>query len=166
LEQGNYRWRVRCEQSGELSLWHEFSIDAETEEYLAPSAKELFALCEEHDQFLLYFDIDIPTIQKSVSEFRAKFAASVEDIDIEAIQYPNHYRRGQEEGKRTAIANVRNWIDRDLIALTLLYRVWGDDIAGHQACQVLLRLAEWSPEGPASLLRPCTWGDEVGLSLA
>ncbi|MGI9947060.1 heparinase II/III domain-containing protein [Vibrio hyugaensis] len=166
LEQGNYRWRVKCEQSGEFSLWNEFSIEAETEAYLAPSAKELFALCDGHDQFLLYFDADIPAIQNASSECRRKLAASVEGIDIEAIQYPNHYRRGLEEGKRTAIANVRNWIDRDLIALTLLYRIWGDETAGHQACQVLLRLAEWSPEGPASLLRPCTWGDEVGLSLA
>ena len=40
-------------------------------------------------------------------------------VDIDAISYPTHYRRGQEEGKRTAIANVRNWIDRDLMALGL-----------------------------------------------
>jgi len=32
--------------------------------------------------------------------------------------------------------------------------------------QRLLQFAEWSLEGPASLLRPCTWGDEVGCSLA
>ncbi|WP_104036048.1 heparinase II/III domain-containing protein [Vibrio jasicida] len=166
LESGSYRWRVKCEQSGELSLWNEFSIDAETEAYLAPTAKELFALCDGYDQFLLYFDEDISAVKNASSELRPKFVASVEGIDIEAIQYPNHYRRGLEEGKRTAIANVRNWIDRDLMALTLLYRVWGDETAGHQACQLLLRLAEWSPEGPASLLRPCTWGDEVGLSLA
>ena len=166
LESGSYRWRVKCEQSGELSHWNEFSIDAETEAYLAPTAKELFALCDGHDQFLLYFNEDISAVKIASSELRPKFVASVEDIDIEAIQYPNHYRRGLEEGKRTAIANVRNWIDRDLMALTLLYRVWGDETAGHQACQLLLRLAEWSPEGPASLLRPCTWGDEVGLSLA
>lgn len=166
LEKGNYRWRVKCEQSKEYSLWNEFSIANETDLYLAPSAKELFDLSDIRDQFLLYFDEDIPAIQNASSECRQKLIASVENIDVETIKYPSHYRRGLEEGKRTAIANVRNWIDRDLIALTLLYRVWSDENSGQKACKILLRLAEWSPEGPASLLRPCTWGDEVGLSLS
>ncbi|MGR5542354.1 heparinase, partial [Vibrio campbellii] len=77
-----------------------------------------------------------------------------------------HYRRGQEEGKRTAIANARNWIDRELMALTLLYKIWQVQESGEKARDILLRLAEWSPEGPATLVRPLTWGDEVGLSLS
>jgi len=82
------------------------------------------------------------------------------------IRFPNHYQRGQEEGKREAIANVRKWIDRDLMTNALLYRIWGDESHGQEAMQRLLQFAEWSLEGPASLLRPCTWGDEVGCSLA
>ena len=50
--------------------------------------------------------------------------------------------------------------------MALLYKIWGEEESGELAVQLMLRLAEWSPEGPASLLRPCTWGDEVGLSLA
>jgi len=82
------------------------------------------------------------------------------------ISFPDHYRRGQEEGKRTAIANVREWIDRDLVSHALLYRIWGEEEHGLEAMQRLLQFSEWSVEGPASLLRPCTWGDEVGCSLA
>lgn len=166
LASGQYRWRVRCVESHEYSDWIHFSIDEHTEVYLAPTAAELFEACRDNDQFLLYFDADIATVNTASHGIEEKLRASVTDLDIESIQYPNHYRRGLEEGKRTAIANVRNWIDRDLMALTLLYRIWGDDESGKRACQILLRLAEWSPEGPASLLRPCTWGDEVGLSLS
>ena len=72
-------------------------------------------------------------------------------------------KRGAEQGKRTAIVNVRKWLDRDLISLTLLYKIWQEKESGQRAVELLLSFAEWSPEGPASLLRPCTWGDEVGL---
>ncbi|UYI50069.1 heparinase II/III family protein [Vibrio natriegens] len=166
LEHGKYRWRVTCLSQNLTSDWVEFNISAQTDTYLAPTAEALFAQCADKTQFLMYFDEDIETVRNASQGVKEKLMSSIADIDVEKIQYPNHYRRGHEEGKRTAIANVRNWIDRDLIALTLLYKVWGDTDAGIRACQLLLRLSEWSPEGPASLLRPCTWGDEVGLSLA
>lgn len=165
LSQGNYRWRV-TDPHQKTSVWFRFTIDATSEEYLPPQAKDLFERCEDKDQFLLYFDQDLETIRHYSSRQYQTLKRTAKLVDIEAIHYQTHYRRGQEEGKRTAIANVRNWIDRDLIALALLYKVWQDQQAGEKAIQVLLRLAEWSPEGPASLLRPCTWGDEVGLSLA
>ncbi|CAH0529986.1 heparinase II/III domain-containing protein [Vibrio hippocampi] len=166
LEPGQYRWRITELSQNLTSDWIEFTISTQTDLYLAPTADTLFALCADKQQFLMYFDEDIEVVRDASQGVRDKLARSVADIDIEQIQYPNHYRRGHEEGKRTAIANVRNWIDRDLIALTLLYKIWGDNEAGLKACQLLLRLSEWSPEGPASLLRPCRWGDEVGLSLA
>ncbi|WP_199482476.1 heparinase II/III domain-containing protein [Vibrio owensii] len=166
LEPGQYRWRVTCLNHNLTSDWTEFEISAQTDSYLAPTAEELFSLCADKKQFLMYFDEDIEMVRNASQGVRDKLVNSIVNLDIDQIQYPNHYRRGQEEGKRTAIANVRNWIDRELIALTLLYKIWGDTDAGIKACQLLLRLSEWSPEGPASLLRPCAWGDEVGLSLA
>jgi hypothetical protein len=161
---GDYRWRVSDDQCS--SQWFNFSIDANSQDYLPPTARELFELCDESDQFLLYFDQDLDTVRSAAQKHYARFKETVKDVDIEAITYPAHYRRGKEEGKRTAIANVRRWIDRDLMALTLLYKIWDDEECGQQAIKLLLRLAEWSPEGAASLLRPCTWGDEVGCSLA
>ncbi|MBY5946553.1 heparinase II/III family protein [Photobacterium rosenbergii] len=165
LSSGQYRWRVQDIDSS-TSQWMTFAIDSQTEKYLPPSAKELFELCSEHQQFLMYFDQDIPSVRDFSAQSYQKFKNTAKLVDIDAISYPTHYRRGQEEGKRTAIANVRNWIDRDLMALSLLYKIWGEEESGELAVQLMLRLAEWSPEGPASLLRPCTWGDEVGLSLA
>ncbi|GEA59634.1 heparinase II/III domain-containing protein [Vibrio comitans] len=165
LPLGNYRWRV-LNDDHQASEWFSFTVTEESEDYLAPTAKELFELCENHDQFLMYFneDTNLVRISSWMAYEKLKNTASLADID--AITYPTHYRRGEEEGKRTAIANVRKWIDRDLMSQALLYKIWGDEQSGELAASLLLKLAEWSPEGPASLLRPCTWGDEVGLSLA
>ncbi|WP_413700496.1 hypothetical protein ACLKMH_00965 [Psychromonas sp. KJ10-10] len=123
----------------------------------------MFALCDDRQQWLMYFDEDINRIKQHSADIypKLKHTASL-SIPLSEVTYPNHYQRGQEEGKREAIANARNWIDRDLMAHTLLYKIWGEEEHGLEAINRLLQLAEWSPEGPASLLRPCTWGDEVG----
>ncbi|MGF1681259.1 heparinase II/III domain-containing protein [Photobacterium minamisatsumaniensis] len=165
LSSGEYRWRV-TDINNQVSEWLTFSVSDDTENYLPPTAQELFELCHGKDQFLMYFDEDISKVCNASQAALSKLQNTAALADINAITYPTHYRRGEEEGKRTAIANVRNWIDRDLMALTLLYKIWGKEESGRQAVSLLLRLAEWSPEGPASLLRPCTWGDEVGLSLS
>ncbi|XNH21199.1 hypothetical protein BCV28_00950 [Vibrio cyclitrophicus] len=159
LPQGSYRWRVTCLNTLAKSDWIVFEITTESENYLAPDAMSLFSLCANKDQFMMYLDEDIDAVSNTSLSARDKLRNSVELTDIDDILYSNHYRRGNEEGKRTAIANVRRWIDRDLIALTLLYKVWGDEVAGHKACQILLRLSEWSPEGPASLLRRLARGE-------
>ncbi|GEM78781.1 heparinase II/III domain-containing protein [Vibrio superstes] len=165
LPQGEYRWRL-VNAENQATPWFSFNVTEKSEDYLAPTAKELFERCQPHEQFLMYFDEDINHVRISSWMAYDKLKKTAELADIEAITYPTHYRRGEEEGKRTAIANVRKWIDRDLISLSLLYKIWGDKQSGETAVSLLLKLAEWSPEGPASLLRPCTWGDEVGLSLA
>lgn len=165
LVTGSYRWRV-TETQGLTSQWFEFTVDEQTENYLPPCSKELFELCADQEQFMMYFDEDICSVRIASWMVHEKLKQSASHVDIDAIKFPSHYRRGQEEGKRTAIDNVRRWIDRDLMALTLLYKVWGDEESGELAVELLLRFAEWSPEGPASLLRPCTWGDEVGCSLS
>lgn len=165
LPNGDYRWYV-SDSNGLRSQWHHFSINQTSQAYLPPSAKELFELCSNREQFMMYFDEDIQEVKQESWLVYEKFKRTASFTDLDAIQYPNHYRRGKEEGKRTAIANVRRWIDRDLMSLTLLYKIWGVEDDGQLAVKLLLQLAEWSPEGPASLLRPCTWGDEVGLSLS
>lgn len=165
LPLGNYRWRL-TDANNIQSKWFHFQITKKTENYLAPTADDIFELCENHEQFLMYFNEDIESIRIASWSVFEKLKKTATLVNIDAVSYPTHYKRGEEEGKRTAIANVRNWIDRDLISLTQLYKVWKIEKYGQQAVTLLLRLAEWSPEGPASLLRPCTWGDEVGLSLA
>ncbi|MDN3659633.1 heparinase II/III domain-containing protein [Vibrio agarivorans] len=166
LDAAEYRWRVTCQATQHTSDWMLFSVSSDTAGYIAPTAQELFAQCTDKEQFLMYFDQDIEQVQQASSGVKEKLIASLTDLDINTILYPTHYRRGQEEGKRTAIANARNWIDRELMALTLLYKIWQDQESGEKARDILLRLAEWSPEGPATLVRPLTWGDEVGLSLS
>ncbi|WP_086981274.1 heparinase II/III domain-containing protein [Vibrio aphrogenes] len=165
LLSGHYQWRL-IDIEGDASEWMHFDINEQSVPYLPPRAKQLFELCQDRSQWLMYFDEDISTLRISSWSAHNKLKATSELVDIEAITYPAHYRRGQEEGKRTAITHVREWIDRDLISLTLLYKIWNDQEAGQKAVEILCRLAEWSPEGPASLLRPCAWGDEVGLSLS
>lgn len=170
LPVGPYQWRLVANSAGQpeqVSDWIGFQITDAQPSYLAPTAQALFEQCDGREQWLLYFDEDIESVKAHASEFypKLKHTASL-SVPLSDISYPRHYQRGQEEGKREAIANVREWIDRDLMVHALLYRVWGEAAHGEEAMSRLLQLAEWSPEGPASLLQPCTWGDEVGCSLA
>tara|TARA_R110001583_G_scaffold21088_5_gene80292 strand:+ start:6252 stop:8507 length:2256 start_codon:yes stop_codon:yes gene_type:complete len=170
LPTGQYQWRLVTTsdtQTQQVSEWINFEITEELANYIAPSAKELFEFCEGREQWLMYFDEDIATIKAHSQDIYTKLKHTATlSAPLSDVTYPKHYQRGQEEGKREAIANVRNWIDRDLITHALLYKIWGEEEHGIEAINRLLQLAEWSPEGPASLLRPCTWGDEVGCSLA
>ncbi len=170
LPSGQYKWRLLVSNetiSEQASDWIEFQISEEQPNYIAPTANELFAYCEGHDQWLMYFDEDIAEIKAQCPETYSRLKQTAElSIPQSHISYPSHYQRGHEEAKREAIANVRLWIDRDLMVHALLYKVWGEQAHGQEAMNRLLQFAEWSPEGPASLLRPCTWGDEVGCSLA
>ena len=170
LPNGQYQWRLVAtsdERPDQVSDWIEFQISEELRNYVAPTAKELFEKCDGHQQWLMYFDEDIESIKAQCSDIypKLKHTATLA-VPTSEISFPNHYQRGQEEGKREAIANVRKWIDRDLMTHALLYRIWGEQEHGLEAMQRLLQFSEWSVEGPASLLRPCTWGDEVGCSLA
>ncbi|WP_022952088.1 heparinase II/III domain-containing protein [Leucothrix mucor] len=167
---GQYQWRLMtssAQQPEQVSDWIDFQITEAQPNYLAPTANELFEQCDGHEQWLMYFDEDIQSVKAHSSELypKLKHTASL-SVPLSEIRYPSHYQRGQEEGKREAIANAREWIDRDLMVHALLYRVWGEEAHGQEAMSRLLQLAEWSTEGPASLLQPCTWGDEVGCSLA
>ena len=170
LSPGTYQWRLVAtsdRSAEEASQWVEFQITAELSNYVAPTAQALFDLCDGREQWLMYFDEDIEMIQENAQDAYLKLKqTALLSVPLSEVTYPNHYQRGQEEGKREAIANSRLWIDRDLMVHTLLYRIWGEEEHGLEAINRLLKLAEWSPEGPASLLRPCTWGDEVGCSLA
>ncbi|WP_435236862.1 heparinase II/III domain-containing protein [Psychromonas sp. PT13] len=170
LPLGDYQWRLITHEANkrdQASEWIDFQITAQLDNYLAPTAQQLFDLCDDREQWLMYFDEDIDTIKHYSTDIYAKLKQTASlSLPITGITYPNHYQRGQEEGKREAIANARLWIDRDLMVHTLLYKIWGEEVHGAEAINRLLKLAEWSPEGPASLLRPCTWGDEVGCSLA
>ena len=176
LSAGHYQWRLLAPSNTgagpstgaeQASHWFDFQITDAFPSYLAPTAKELFDQCDGREQWLMYFDEDIETIKEQSADTyqKLKHTASL-SIPKSEITFPNHYRRGQEEGKREAIANMRLWIDRDLMTHVLLYKIWGAEEHGQEARERLLQFAEWSPEGPASLLRPCTWGDEVGCSLA
>ena len=166
LPLGEYRWRL-TDVEGECSEWFTFIIDQSVADYVAPTAKDLFALCHDHQQFMMYFDEDIDAV-KAASEkaYPTLKSTSMLAVKPENVSYPQHYKRGAEAGKRTAIVNVREWLDRDLMALTLLYKIWQEQDSGERAVELLLTFAQWSPEGPATLVRPLTWGDEVGLSLA
>jgi len=166
LPLGRYRWRLTDAQE-EVSDWFSFDIDETVAPYLAPTAESLFALCQDRSQYMMYFDEDIETVKKaSEKAYPILKATSKLAVNIDDISYPDHYKRGKEAGKRTAITNVREWIDRDLMSLTLLYKIWQEEESGQQALDLLLSFAQWSPEGPATLVRPLTWGDEVGLSLS
>ena len=115
LDLGNYRWRV-TDTGKKVSDWLYFTVDETSENYLPPSSKELFDLAKDHSQFLMYFDEDIELVSMTSKDSYEKMKATSEKLDIDKITYPSHYRRGEEEGKRKAINNVREWIDRDLMS--------------------------------------------------
>jgi hypothetical protein len=167
---GHYQWRLAVlegDGTDTFSQWNEFEINDKLPNYLAPTAEQLFEQCNGREQWIMYFNEDVASIKEQCFDIYPKLKqTALQAVPMSKIRYPAHYQRGQEEGKREAIANVRKWIDRDLVVNALLYRIWGEQKHGIEALNRLLQLAEWSPEGPASLLRPCTWGDEVGLSLS
>lgn len=166
LEVGGYRWRV-TDEMGESSQWVEFTLTGREPEYLPPRAEVLFAACEAQTQWMLYLDADLPLVKQAAAEDIPRMRATARvALDNGLPEYPDHHRRGRERYKRLAIHRIREWVDRDLMALCLLYRIEGDVAAGEAAVERLLTLAEWSTDGPATLERPCQWGDEVGLSLA
>ena len=138
LPPGQYRWRLVATLVPTPNLtsdWVEFKITDELPDYVAPTAKELFALCDDHNQWLMYFDQDIESISERCKDIypRLKQTAAL-SVPMENIVYPTHYRRGHEEGKREAIADVRKWIDRDLVAHALLFKIWGDNNMGRKPC--------------------------------
>ena len=170
LPLGQYQWRLLTATGTEpeqVSEWVEFEITEALSNYIAPTAKELFEQCDGYDQWLMYFDEDIEAVKEQSDNIypKLKHTASL-SVPKSEITFPRHYQRGLEEGKRQAIAKSRLWIDRDLMTHALLYKVWEEEEHGLEAVERLLQFAEWSVEGPASILRPCTWGDEVGCSLA
>jgi hypothetical protein len=166
LANGEYRWRL-MDKEGECSEWFTFTIDLSVADYVAPTAKALFDFCQDRQQFMMYLDDDIEVIKAASNNIYPTLkATAMLAVKPEDIHYPMHYKRGTEAGKRTAIVNVREWLDRDLMTLALLYKIWQEQECGDRAVELLLTFAQWSPEGPATLVRPLTWGDEVGLSLA
>ena len=64
LALGNYRWRL-TDENGDSSAWSSFVIDQSVASYLAPTANELFSLCEKRSQFMMYFDEDIEAIKQA-----------------------------------------------------------------------------------------------------
>ena len=161
LPLGMYQWRlavtsdIASEQTSkpeQISEWIDFEITAEHPSYLVPTAAELFEQCDGREQWLMYFGEDIEFIKTQSTDIYAKLKHTATlSVPMSEITYPDHYLRGKEEGKREAIANVRKWIDRDLMTHTLLYRIWGEKEHGLEAMDRLLQLAQGSPEGPASL---------------
>ncbi|WP_232061058.1 hypothetical protein [Vibrio taketomensis] len=63
LPNGDYRWYV-SDSNGLRSQWHHFSINQTSQAYLPPSAKELFELCSNREQFMMYFDEDIQEVKQ------------------------------------------------------------------------------------------------------
>ncbi|MAR72946.1 heparinase II/III-family protein [Halomonas sp.] len=166
LPSGEYRWRV-IDAEGEASAWMAFSLSGDEVNYLPPTPAELFATCQGLDQWILYLDQDLGLVRESSQKDIQRLKATAEvALSNDLPVYPDHYRHGRERYKRLAIHQMREWVDRDLMVLALLYRLEGDESLGLAGVERLLTLAQWSTDGPASLLRPCRWGDEVGLSLA
>ncbi|WP_088743955.1 heparinase II/III family protein [Cobetia sp. QF-1] len=166
LALGEYQWRV-TDDMGDSSEWLPFTISGDEPDYLPPVPAQLFAACEARDQWMLYLDEDIAEVREHAQEDLARMKATAQvALNNSLPAYPDHYRDGRESYKRLAIHQIREWVDRDLMSLCLLYRIEDDQAAGEAAVERLLKLAEWSTDGPATLVRPCQWGDEVGLSLA
>lgn len=166
LAPGDYQWHV-IDERGESSAWIDFTLTGEEPDYLAPRVEALFAACEGWEQWMLYPESDLAQVREAATPHLPRLRATADVALKHSLPvYPDHYRQGRERYKRLAIHQMREWIDRDLMALCLLYRIDGDEAAGKAAVTRLLTLAEWSTDGPASLVRPCRWGDEVGLSLA
>ena len=162
LPAGRYRWNVRrgADERGEWA----FTVSPDAVEFLPPSAEELLAALPAERPRHIYFPEELASlaaahpVQLAILERNVTLA-----LEEGFMRYPDFWRAGGRTDYRSALDEVRRFLDRNTAACALLWLFRRDRRAGEYARRALLTVCEWNPAGACSVAGP--WGDEVGLSI-
>ena len=162
LPAGRYRWNVRrgADERGEWA----FTVPPDAVEFLPPSAEELLAALPAERPRHIYFPEELASlaaahpVQLAILERNVKLA-----LEEGFMRYPDFWRAGGRTDYRSALDEVRRFLDRNTAACALLWLFRRERRAGEYARRALLTVCEWNPAGACSVAGP--WGDEVGLSI-
>ena len=163
LEPGAYTWDV-LGGGMRRGVWH-FTIAQGAPVLKRPDARTVFASVPDVRPRHLFFASDVPAL---LAEHETEVRVLRRNIVMaKADPYPTpplYHRDPDALPYREYFGQFRDAADRDLVALALGYALLSDREAGERGRELLLRVCDISPYGPASLLGP--YGDEVGLSMA
>lgn len=163
LEPGTYRWNLFTPDAerGEQS----FTVSPDAVRVRRVTAEELLAAVPAGHPRHLFAPADIPVLLSSRKREIETLRRNLEEAYRDGLpERPMFHRSPDALPYREYFGRFRDFLDRDLVALSLGYALLGDEAAGAAARERLLTLCDWNPAGPCSLIG--RYGDEVGLSFA
>ena len=163
LSPGEYRWNVFAEDA-QLG-WRTFTVPENARDFLVPEAKTVFAALPETHPRHIYLPEDLAQLraahQPELTVLRRNIA---EALQRPLMEYPDFYHETGRSDYRSILDEVRVFLDRDAVACALGWLFEREEAAGARARDSVLRVCEWNPCGPCSVIGIFR-GDEVGLSI-
>ena len=162
LAPGEYRWDVFRGDShrGEQT----FTVSPDAIPFLRPTAEETLAGIPSGHPRHLFSEADIPAL---LAERKTEAETLKRTVDLalrDKIPAPPRFLHDPAAlPYREYFGLFREACDRDLVALSLGYALFGDEKSGEAAKKRLLTFVSWDPSAERSLEGP---HDEIGLSLA
>ncbi len=164
LPAGKYTWQVEAEGFEARDVL-EFSVSESAVEFLRPTAEEIFAAIPKDRPRHLFTKEDIPAL---LSQSKDAFEVLRKNVEIAlkaGFEAPCAFQYDENALPYREYFGVhRDYVDRDLVALSLYYALTGDESVGEAAKLRLFNICSQNPYGPASPTEYC--GDEIGLSNA
>ncbi len=168
---GEYKWDVISGErhSGKKS----FTIDERAVELIRPTGKELFdAIDESVHPRALFFSEDIPEILENhkddVEVLKRNIALAYEN-GMPKPPYDSSFDVGEtgyaHMRTRNYIGYIREYVDRNLIALSLGWALLRDAKAAELGKKLLLTICSWNHEDDTLSIFE-RGGDEAGLSMS
>ena len=160
---GRYSWNVFAGDA-ERGEWS-FLIPENAELFLPPTARALLDALPEERPRHIYFPGDLAPLADACRRQLDRLERNREIAFADGLmRYPDFWKpEGGRIDYRSALDEVRRFLDRDTVACALLWLFRRDREAGEFARRALLTVCEWNPAGPCSVSGE--WGDEIGLSI-
>ena len=159
---GEYAWNVFAEgeERGAISFTlAEYAVTVPR----VDAATLLAGVPDVHPRHLFCRE-DIPEIVRTHEAELRVLRRNIEQAYKDGIpQMPMYHRDPDALPYREFFGRYRDFVDRNLVALSLGWALLGDEKAGAFAKEILLTICDRNPHGPCSVQGP--WGDEVGLSM-
>lgn len=163
LEPGRYLWNL---YSGELERgeWS-FEISPDAETFVRPTPEELLDAVPDERPRHLFAEADIPEIKRRSAPQLQTLRRNVTLAYSDGFPEPPKFHRDPDAVPyREYFGRYRDFVDRDMVACALAYKLLDDSEAGLYAKRSFLTVCDFNSDGPCSLIGG--WGDEVGLSNA
>ena len=160
---GEYTWDVSCEGVHRGQLAFSISQDAVTVERV--NARTLYENIPSVRPRHLFFKSDIERLCREKYREIEVLNRNIELAKRNGSPEPPRFHRDPSAlPYREYFGAFRDFVDRDLVALSLGFALLGDLSCATAARELLLDLCDFGTTGPMSLEGP--YGDELGLSMA